>query len=44
MGNQAEVPIEPPSQTQLIDATLEIPGALIAGVPGGIYHFCFIIC
>ncbi|CEG37025.1 phosphomevalonate kinase [Plasmopara halstedii] len=34
MGNLAGVPIEPPEQTAILDATLAIPGVLIAGVPG----------
>ncbi len=29
------VPIEPPLQTSICDASLEIPGVLNAGVPGG---------
>jgi phosphomevalonate kinase len=35
MGALAGVPIEPDEQTALIDATLTVPGVLIAGVPGG---------
>ncbi|TYZ64922.1 hypothetical protein PybrP1_001145 [[Pythium] brassicae (nom. inval.)] len=34
MGERAQVPIEPPEQTALVDATMAIPGVLIAGVPG----------
>ncbi|KAI9907588.1 hypothetical protein PsorP6_004354 [Peronosclerospora sorghi] len=34
MGTCAGVPIEPPEQTALLDATLAIPGVLLAGVPG----------
>ncbi|KAG6610199.1 phosphomevalonate kinase [Phytophthora cinnamomi] len=34
MGNAAGVPIEPPEQTAILDATLAIPGVLVAGVPG----------
>eukprot|EP00978_Attheya_sp_CCMP212_P035702 scaffold156990_cov56-Attheya_sp.AAC.1 len=34
MGELAGVPIEPPSQTQLANATLALPGVLCAGVPG----------
>ncbi|KAF1335531.1 Phosphomevalonate kinase, partial [Globisporangium splendens] len=34
MGELALVPIEPPEQTELVDATMAIPGVLIAGVPG----------
>lgn len=30
----AGVPIEPPVQTKLVDATLALPGVLCAGVPG----------
>jgi phosphomevalonate kinase len=35
IGNQAQVDIEPSSQEELLNATMEIPGVLIAGVPGG---------
>jgi hypothetical protein len=28
------VPIEPPSQTKLLDACMDVPGVLMAGVPG----------
>ncbi|XP_078437780.1 GHMP kinase family protein isoform X2 [Wolffia australiana] len=34
MGEAAGVPIEPESQTQLLDATMNIEGTLLAGVPG----------
>lgn len=34
MGNAAGVPIEPESQTQLLDATMYMEGVLLAGVPG----------
>ncbi|CAI5747359.1 unnamed protein product [Peronospora destructor] len=34
MGAAAGVPIEPPQQTAILDATLAIPGVLLAGVPG----------
>lgn len=35
MGQLANVPIEPPAQSELLDATLKIPGVLMAAVPGG---------
>jgi phosphomevalonate kinase len=35
MGELADVPLEPPEQTQLADATMDVKGCLIAGVPGG---------
>lgn len=35
MGNAAGVPIEPPEQTAILDATIALPGVLVAGVPGG---------
>jgi phosphomevalonate kinase len=40
MGQLADVPIEPPEQTRLLDMTLQLPGVLCAGIPGGttIYH------
>ncbi|XVF52059.1 hypothetical protein PTKIN_Ptkin04bG0234400 [Pterospermum kingtungense] len=34
MGESAGVPIEPESQTQLLDATINMEGVLLAGVPG----------
>lgn len=34
MGQAAGVPIEPESQTQLLDATMNMKGVLLAGVPG----------
>lgn len=34
MGELAGVGIEPPSQTELVDATIKLPGVLAAGVPG----------
>ncbi|GAQ79305.1 eukaryotic GHMP type phosphomevalonate kinase [Klebsormidium nitens] len=34
IGEEANVPIEPPSQTALLDATEGLPGVLFAGVPG----------
>uniref|UniRef100_A0A2N9IGV4 phosphomevalonate kinase n=1 Tax=Fagus sylvatica TaxID=28930 RepID=A0A2N9IGV4_FAGSY len=34
MGEAAGVPIEPESQTQLLDATMNMEGILLAGVPG----------
>lgn len=34
MGDAAGVPIEPPAQTALADATAAIPGVVAAGVPG----------
>eukprot|EP00004_Rigifila_ramosa_P027515 TRINITY_DN9002_c0_g1_i1.p1 TRINITY_DN9002_c0_g1~~TRINITY_DN9002_c0_g1_i1.p1 ORF type:complete len:292 (+),score=35.08 TRINITY_DN9002_c0_g1_i1:483-1358(+) len=44
MGELAGVPVEPPSQTALIDATLAIPGVLAAGVPGaGGYDAVFVL-
>ncbi|KAM0847799.1 hypothetical protein ACQ4PT_054794 [Festuca glaucescens] len=34
MGVAAGIPIEPESQTQLLDATMNMEGVLLAGVPG----------
>ncbi|XP_017973406.1 PREDICTED: phosphomevalonate kinase isoform X1 [Theobroma cacao] len=34
MGEAAGIPIEPKSQTQLLDATMNMEGVLLAGVPG----------
>ena len=38
MGEQANVPIEPDSQTKLADMTMEIPGVIVALVPGAGGH------
>ena len=35
MGELADVPVEPQSQTKLVDATMQVPGVLFTGVPGG---------
>ena len=32
--NDSGAEVEPPSQSRLLDATMSIPGVLIAGVPG----------
>jgi phosphomevalonate kinase len=45
MGQQASVPIEPPTQTALLDDSLKVKGVFFAGVPGaGGYDaiFCLI--
>lgn len=34
VGEAARVPIEPPTQTALLDATMNMDGVLLAGVPG----------
>ncbi|KAL0304911.1 UNVERIFIED_CONTAM: Phosphomevalonate kinase, peroxisomal [Sesamum angustifolium] len=34
MGEAARIPIEPESQTQLLDTTMNMEGVLLAGVPG----------
>ena len=39
MGNQAEVDVEPSSQQELTDVTMETTGVLISGVPGGKGNF-----
>jgi phosphomevalonate kinase len=38
MSELSRVPIEPPKQTKLLDACNEIPGIIMAGVPGGKYN------
>ncbi|KAG5440398.1 hypothetical protein PCK2_000531 [Pneumocystis canis] len=46
IGIQVNVPIEPPSQTSLLDKCIDIPGVLGVGIPGaGGYDaiFCIII-
>ncbi|KAJ0971773.1 hypothetical protein J5N97_019732 [Dioscorea zingiberensis] len=44
MGKEAGVPIEPESQTRLLDATMNMQGVLLAGVPGaGGYDAVFAI-
>ena len=44
MGEAAGVPIEPPGQTTLADATMALPGVIAAGVPGaGGYDALFVL-
>ncbi|GBC09345.1 hypothetical protein RclHR1_08790006 [Rhizophagus clarus] len=44
MSELSQVPIEPPKQTKLLDACNEIPGIIMAGVPGaGGYDAIFCI-
>lgn len=44
MGEAAGVPVEPPPQTALLDATMNMEGVLFAGVPGaGGYDAAFAI-
>jgi phosphomevalonate kinase len=44
MGRESSVPIEPETQTALLDASLQVNGVLIAGVPGaGGYDAIFCI-
>ena len=44
MGNAADVPVEPDSQTALADATMKLPGVVAAGLPGaGGYDALFVI-
>jgi phosphomevalonate kinase len=44
MGNESDVPIEPPSQTALLNATMQLSGVLFAGVPGaGGYDSLFVL-
>ncbi|KAJ1971778.1 phosphomevalonate kinase [Dimargaris xerosporica] len=46
MGEHADVPIEPPQQTALLDSCMSIPGVVMAGVPGaGGYDaiFCIVL-
>lgn len=35
IGTDAQVEIEPKSQTMLADATMQLPGVILSGVPGG---------
>ncbi|KAJ1977360.1 phosphomevalonate kinase [Dimargaris verticillata] len=35
VGEHADVPIEPPQQTALLDCCMDLPGVVMAGVPGG---------
>ncbi|KAJ1912719.1 phosphomevalonate kinase [Mycoemilia scoparia] len=35
LGDNSDVPIEPSEQTRLLDACMECPGVVMAGVPGG---------
>ncbi|CAG8571509.1 19814_t:CDS:2 [Cetraspora pellucida] len=34
VSNMSDAPIEPPMQTRLLDACTEVPGVIMAGVPG----------
>ncbi|KAJ2747539.1 phosphomevalonate kinase [Coemansia sp. BCRC 34301] len=34
LGESAQVPIEPPKQTRLLDACMDVPGVCMAAVPG----------
>ncbi|KAG1146192.1 hypothetical protein G6F37_004856 [Rhizopus arrhizus] len=46
MGELSDVPIEPKEQTQLLEACMQVPGVVMAGVPGaGGYDaiFCIVI-
>ncbi|RIB21875.1 ribosomal protein S5 domain 2-type protein [Gigaspora rosea] len=44
MSNMSDAPIEPPMQTRLLDACTEVPGVVMAGVPGaGGYDAIFCI-
>ena len=35
MGESCSVDIEPPTQTQLLNASMDAQGVVLAGVPGG---------
>lgn len=35
MGSLCDVPIEPPEQTELLNASINLPGVICGGVPGG---------
>ena len=35
MGVLCDVPIEPLEQTELLDASINLPGVICGGVPGG---------
>lgn len=35
LSHKSGVPVEPETQTRLLDACMKIPGVLFAGVPGG---------
>ncbi|KAJ3117756.1 phosphomevalonate kinase [Phlyctochytrium bullatum] len=44
MSSKANVPVEPPEQTKLLDASSALPGVLMAGVPGaGGFDAIFVI-
>ncbi|KAI8902397.1 ribosomal protein S5 domain 2-type protein [Globomyces pollinis-pini] len=45
LGNRTDVPIEPEEQRELLDACMQQPGVVMAGVPGaGGYDALFCIC
>jgi phosphomevalonate kinase len=35
MSDKSSVPIEPSEQSKLLDACMDCPGVIMAGVPGG---------
>lgn len=41
MGDASDVPIEPKEQTRLLDTCMQVPGVVMAGVPGGKLFFFF---
>jgi phosphomevalonate kinase len=41
MGTAAGVPIEPPEQTELLNACTSVAGVIGGGVPGGASHVIF---
>lgn len=41
MGKRSDVPIEPPEQTELLDACVSVAGVVGGGVPGGTYYLPF---
>ena len=43
MGNLANVPIEPPEQTKLLDACVTQAGIIGGGVPGGEIPFTAVL-
>ncbi|KAL7752635.1 phosphomevalonate kinase [Sorochytrium milnesiophthora] len=45
LSSQAQVPVEPPEQTKLLDSCLQIPGCITGGVPGaGGYDAVYLLC
>lgn len=39
LGELSNTPVEPESQTRVLEASQDVPGVVFAGVPGGTFQF-----